>query len=237
MELYQLSSTARRMFDVEADPARIAASLLDDPQLGPLAARRPGLRIPGAWDPFECGVRAILGQQISVAAARTLAMRLVMRLGRPTGSDADGLTHLFPSANAVAVADLNDMGLTERCRESLRSLGRAVRDGSVNFSDPVEEVLRALADLPGVGNWTAQYVALRALGEPDAFPSGDLVLRQAASVNCTPLTSSELEIRAEAWRPWRGYAVIHLWQARRDMLLENRADQVRKRPVTVRRWA
>jgi AraC family transcriptional regulator of adaptative response / DNA-3-methyladenine glycosylase II len=225
------------MLDTAADPARIAASFLDDPLIGPLAARRPGLRIPGSWDAFECGVRAILGQQISVAAARTLVMRLVIRAGTPIGSNADGLTHLFPSAAAVAAADLNDIGLTARCRESLRSLGRAVQDGAVNFSDPVEDVVRALADLPGVGNWTAQYVALRALGEPDAFPSGDLILRRAASLDCTPLTTRELEIRAEVWRPWRGYAVLHLWEARSDALREDRADQVRKRPVLMRRRA
>lgn len=211
--LFQLSAAARRMFDLAADPARIALAFQADQLLAPLAKRRPGLRVPGAWDAFECTVRAVLGQQVSVAAARTFAIRLVERAGRPINGGGDGLTHLFPSAAMIAGANLDGLGLTGARVAALHALARAVTEGSLDFGAPVEEVTAALARLPGFGDWTAQYVALRALGEPDAFPSGDLVLRRMAAVDGTPLTSSALAARAEAWRPWRGYAVLHLWRA------------------------
>jgi len=209
--LFQVSSAARRAFDLAADPARIARALRADPLLGPLVARRPGLRIPGAWEPFECAVRAVLGQQVSVAAGRTLAARLVARAGREVAGGADGLTHLFPTPAALAAADLDGLGLTRARAAALRALARAVRDGAVDLEAPVDEVTAALVALPGLGPWTAQYVALRGLGEPDALPAGDLVLRRAVG-NGAPLSARALETRAEAWRPWRGYAVLHLWR-------------------------
>jgi AraC family transcriptional regulator of adaptative response / DNA-3-methyladenine glycosylase II len=211
--LFQILAAARRAFDLAADPARIAVAFRRDPLLAPLVKRRPGLRIPGAWDPFECAVRAVLGQQVSVAAGRTLAARLVARLGRPIAGGADGLTHLFPSAPAIAAADLAGLGLTKARGAALGALARAVVDGTLDFGAPVEEVLAALVALPGIGAWTAQYVALRALGEPDAFPAGDLVLRRAAAAGGPALTPRALAARAESWRPWRGYAVLHLWRA------------------------
>jgi AraC family transcriptional regulator of adaptative response / DNA-3-methyladenine glycosylase II len=216
--LFQLSSAARRAFDLAADPARIALAFGADPLLGPLVERRPGLRIPGAWDPFECAVRAVLGQQVSVAAGRTLAARLVLRAGREVAGGADGLTHLFPSATALADADLDGLGLTGARVGALRALARAAADGRVVFTAPVEDVTAALLALPGFGAWTAQYVALRALGEPDAFPAADLVLRRVAAGGGAPLTPRELEARAEAWRPWRGYAALHLWRAASETL-------------------
>lgn len=236
--LFQLSSVARRMFDLSADPDRIALAFESDPLIAPLVKRRPGLRIPGAWDPFECAVRAVLGQQVSVAAARTFAARLVARAGRPITDGAEGLTHLFPSPAVVARADLDGLGLTEARVGALHALGRAVLDGSVDFGAPVEEVTAALARLPGVGDWTAQYVALRALGEPDAFPSGDLVLRRVAAAGGAPLPASALATLADEWRPWRGYAVLHLWRAAADLEAPKAAvDHVRKQPVRVRRRA
>ena len=209
--LFQLSSAARRTFDLAADPARIALALRPDPLLAPLVKRRPGLRIPGAWDPFECAVRAVLGQQVSVAAGRTLAARLVARAGRSVAGGTEGLTHLFPSPAALASADLDGLGLTQARAAALQALARAVIEGALDFGAPVDEVVAALAALPGFGAWTAQYVALRALGEPDAFPAADLVLRRMAAAGGTPLTPGALQARAEAWRPWRGYAVLHLW--------------------------
>ena len=211
--LFQLSTAARRVFDVTADPTRIAGAFRRDALLAPLIKRRPGLRIPGAWDPFECAVRAVLGQQVTVAAGRTLTARVVARAGRPIAGGSDGLTHLCPSPAALARADLDGLGITTSRIQALRALGSAVAEGGIDFSAPAEEVTGALAALPGFGDWTAQYVALRALGEPDAFPAADLVLRRMASANGVPLTARELAARAEAWRPWRGYAVLHLWHA------------------------
>ena len=211
--LLQLTGEARRVFDLAADPALIGAALGPDPLLGPLVRRRPGLRIPGAWDAFECAVRAVLGQQVSVEAGRTLARRLVARAGTTLPQATEGLTHLFPSPAALAGADLAGLGLTSARAHALEALARAVADGRLDLRAPADEVTAGLAALPGIGDWTAQYVALRALGEPDAFPAGDLVLRRAAAGGGAPLTARALAARAEGWRPWRGYAVLHLWGA------------------------
>jgi AraC family transcriptional regulator of adaptative response / DNA-3-methyladenine glycosylase II len=211
--LFQVSAAARRVFDLAADPAAIARAFEGDTLLTSLVECRPGLRIPGVWDPFECAVRAVVGQQVSVAAGRTFAARLVARVGRPIAPGADGLTHLFPSAAAIASADLDGLGLTGARIATLRVLARAVADGVIDFGAPADEIVAALTALPGVGAWTAQYVALRGLNEPDAFPSGDVVLRRLASANGTPLTRRALDARAAAWRPWRGYATVHLWSA------------------------
>jgi AraC family transcriptional regulator, regulatory protein of adaptative response / DNA-3-methyladenine glycosylase II len=208
-----LADTARRVFDLAAEPALVARALAADPVVAPLVRRRPGLRIPGAWDPFETAVRAVLGQQVSVAAGRTLAARLVARAGRPVPEGGDGLTHLFPSPAEVAAADLRGLGLTGARARTLLALARATTEGALDFAAPAEDVVKALLALPGIAAWTAQYVALRALGERDAFPTGDLVLRRAAAAGGPPLTARALEARAEAWRPWRGYAVLHLWRA------------------------
>jgi AraC family transcriptional regulator of adaptative response / DNA-3-methyladenine glycosylase II len=210
--LFQLSSAARRTFDLAADPDLIGRAFERDTLLAPLVDRRPGLRIPGAWDPFECAVRALLDQQVTVEAGRTLAARMVLRAGRKVAG-AEGLTHLFPAPVDLATADLDGLGLTGARVTALRALAGAVTEGSLDFGAPAEEATAALAALPGFGPWTAQYVALRALGEPDAFPAADLVLRRMAAANGVPLTARALEAQAEAWRPWRGYAVLHLWQA------------------------
>ena len=210
--LLHLSSVARRMFDLAADPARIALEFKHDPLLAPLVRRRPGLRIPGVWDPFECVVRAVIGQQVSVKAGRTLVARLVARVGRPICTGSDGLTHLFPSPSMLALADLDGLGVTAARISALHALARAITDG-LDLNGPADDVIAALMALPGIGAWTAQYVALRALGEPDAFPAADLVLRRIASVGRTPLTVRGLEARAKGWRPWRGYATLHLWGA------------------------
>jgi AraC family transcriptional regulator of adaptative response / DNA-3-methyladenine glycosylase II len=212
--LFQISSTVRRMFDLSADPARIASTFADDTVLGTLLKRRPGLRIPGAWDPFECAVRAVVGQQVSVAGARTLLARVVARAGRAVQSNDAGLTHLFPAANDLVAADLSGIGLTGARVGALQALARAVVNGTVAFDAPAEQVIVAMSSLPGIGNWTAQYVALRALNEPDAFPAADLVLRKVAGGG-SALPTRALEQQAEAWRPWRAYAAMHLWRAAR----------------------
>lgn len=209
--LFQLSSTARRTFDLAADPAAIALTFKSDPLLSPLVSKRPGLRIPGAWEPFECAVRAVLGQQVSVAAARTLAVRLVARAGQQVATGTAGLTHLFPSPVQLDAANLDGLGITGARIRAIKAMARAVMEQRLDFSLPAADVASALALLPGFGDWTAQYVSLRALGEPDAFLSGDLVLRRVAGPDGAPLTARLLAARAEAWRPWRGYAVMHLW--------------------------
>jgi AraC family transcriptional regulator, regulatory protein of adaptative response / DNA-3-methyladenine glycosylase II len=211
--LFQIATTARRVFDLSADPALLMAGLGSDPLLRPLVRRRPGIRIPGTWDPFECAVRAVLGQQVTVAAARTLAGRVVERAGEPVAAEEAGLTRLFPTPQALAAASLDGLGLTGSRILALKSLALAVLAGEVAFDRQADEVVASLVKLPGIGEWTAQYIALRALGEPDAFLSADLIVRRMAAGDGPPLTTKELEQRAEAWRPWRGYAVMHLWCA------------------------
>ena len=216
--LFHISSTARRVFDLAADPERIAHAFRADPLLAPIVKDRPGLRIPGVWDPFECAVRALLGQRGSVEAARRLTARLVARVGQPIArvgepiaGGTDGLTHLFPSAAAIEAADLQGLGLTVATAAALKGLARLVTDHGLVFSEPVEEVAIALAAVPGCGPWVAQYTALHGLGDPDAFPGSDLMLRGMAGAGGRPLTVSALEARAEAWRPWRAYAAVRLW--------------------------
>lgn len=206
----------RRVFDLDADPRDVVRVLRKDPLLAPLVTRRPGRRIPGAWDPFECAVRALLGQQVSVAAGRTFVARLVGRAGTRLPRPLDGLTHVFPSPGAVAAADLGGLGLTGARTHALRSLARAVADRDLDLDGPREEVVAGLLALPGVGEWTAQYVALRGLGDRDALPAADLVLRRTAAGGGPALSARALAERAEAWRPYRGYAVVHLWGAAAD---------------------
>jgi AraC family transcriptional regulator of adaptative response / DNA-3-methyladenine glycosylase II len=200
-------SRVKALMDLSCNPTEVAQAL------GALAGQHPGMRVPGAFDGFEVAVRAILGQQVSVAAARTLAGRLVARAGARLTAGPDGITHLFPTPAALAAGDLEGLGLTGGRRRALQALGTAVADGRLDLGAPAEAVVNGLTALPGIGSWTAQYVALRSLSEPDAFPDGDLVLRRAAGARGVPLSARALTARAEAWRPWRGYAVFHLWSA------------------------
>jgi AraC family transcriptional regulator, regulatory protein of adaptative response / DNA-3-methyladenine glycosylase II len=203
----------RCLLDLDADPAAVAAVLGADPLLAPLVRQRPGLRVPGHVDGFELAVRAVLGQQVTVKGARTLAERLVRKLGTPLAAPDGPLTHLFPSAEAVAGDDLSGVGLTGPRARALRALAGAVADGAVTLdpgADPAE-TRRALLALPGIGPWTAEYVALRALGDPDAIPLTDLGLRQALRSLGAPQGAKALAALAEGWRPWRSYATLHLW--------------------------
>lgn len=215
-ELFQVAAAARHAFDVAADPSLVGQALGSDPLLGPLVKKRPGLRVPGAWDPFEIAVRAVLGQQVSVAAARTLAGRLVARAGRAIAVHGP-LQYAFPDPRALAAASLDGLGITGARIRALQGLARAIVDGRLDLDGPAEDVTAALAALPGFGAWTAQYVALRGLGEPDAFPEGDLVLRRMAASGAAPLSTRALATLAEGWRPWRAYAALHLWRAAGDV--------------------
>ena len=179
--LVSIVERARRMFDLNADPLQIAATFSRDPLLGERMSRRRGLRVPGVWNGFELAVRAILGQQVTVAAARTLAGRLVARFGVPIDDPRHGLTHVFPRPEALARADLTGLGLTTARAATIRGLATAVASGDLRLEAPLglDEAIARLCALPGIGEWTAQYIALRALGEPDAFPAADLGLRRA----------------------------------------------------------
>jgi AraC family transcriptional regulator of adaptative response / DNA-3-methyladenine glycosylase II len=230
--LLQLATTARRVFDLAADPARIRTELAADALIGPLVRQRPGLRIPGLWDPFECAVRAVLGQQVSVAAGRTFAARLVLHAGAAMRGGADGMTHLFPTPARLAAATLDGIGLTGARVRTLRALARAALDGSVDFGASPAELAAALTAVPGIGPWTAQYVLLRALGEPDALPSADLVLRQLAAPSAQLLSGPQLEQRARRWQPWRGYAVMHLWASAAAPPSRGRSERT---PARIRR--
>jgi AraC family transcriptional regulator of adaptative response / DNA-3-methyladenine glycosylase II len=205
----------KRMFDVDADPIAINAHLRRDPLLRPLVRRWPGQRLPNAWDGFELAVRAILGQQVSVAAARTLAARIADRHGAPfEAGRAVGLRALFPTPEKLADAPLEAIGIMRARADAIRTLAREVVSGRVHFR--TEQTLAAfeesLVALPGIGPWTAHYVAMRALGQPDAFPAADLILRRAAGRGET-LSTRAVEAISEAWRPWRAYAVMLLWRS------------------------
>ena len=194
---------------------RSAARLRGSELLQPLIRRWPGQRLPGAWDGFELAVRAVLGQQVSVAAARTLAARVAARYGTPLADGAAlGLSALFPSADALVEAPLETQGITRARAATIRGLARAVLDGRIAFGaeQPLAAFERDLVALPGIGPWTAHYIAMRALTQPDAFPAADLVLRRAVGQG-RALTARELETLSEAWRPWRAYAVMLLWRA------------------------
>lgn len=211
--LIHVVERVRRALDLDADLHAVADALGNDPELGPRLRRRPGIRLLGGWDPFEVAVRVVLGQQVSVAGATTLTGRLVERYGAPVpGLEPWGLARTFPSPEVLADADLRTIGLPAPRARGVSSLAAAVLDDRVRLDGSSR--LPALADsleaLTGIGPWTAQMISLRACGEPDAFPSGDLGLRRALG-NGRPVSPSELAQRAEAWRPWRAYAAAHLW--------------------------
>ena len=213
--LAQLSDRVRGLFDLSADPGAISDQLSGDPRLATLIKRHPGMRVPGAWDRFELAVRAVLGQQVTVAGATRLAGRLVRRFGRPiaTAGESDP-AWLFPRPADLVDADVAAIGIPAARAETIRSLAKAVRDGEpiLELASGLDEAIERLVALPGVGEWTAHYVAMRALGEPDAFPAGDLGLRKALARGGRLPAASALRKRAEAWRPWRAYAAMLLWR-------------------------
>ena len=212
-------SRVRRLFDLGADIETIDEHLSHDPLLRNLVAERPGLRAPGGWDGFELAVRAILGQQISVAAARRLAGQLVALHGKPlpTGSNSHpALTHVFPTATKLARAKTLGLGMPAARERSLQALAEAVSADPYLFHSQgtIESAVERLRVIRGVGGWTAHYIALRAMREMDAFPATDIgLLRGIARLDAHCSTAAQLEQRAESWRPWRAYAAQHLWTA------------------------
>ncbi|MFG2315736.1 AlkA N-terminal domain-containing protein [Streptomyces tendae] len=206
-------SRCRRLLDLDADPTAIDDQLRADPLLAPLVDKAPGRRVPRTVDEAEFAVRAVLGQQVSTAAARTHAARLVTAHGDPVDDPEGGLTHLFPSTGALAAVDPETLAMPRTRRTTFTTLVARLSDGSVNLgveSDWAETRARLL-DLPGFGPWTADVIAMRALGDPDAFLPTDLGIRRAAAELGLPSTPAALTARAAAWRPWRAYAVQYLW--------------------------
>jgi len=213
-----LVARLRRLLDLDADPRAIGARLSADPRLAPRVAARPGLRVPGAWDPFELAVRAILGQQITVAAATRLAGRLVAAHGEPMALRdelAAGLGFAFPRPARLAGADLARLGMPRARAAAISALAAAVAadERLLDLPAGLEPAIARLRRLPGIGEWTAQYIAMRALREPDAFPAADVGLLRAMATRAGRPTPARLLARAEAWRPWRAYAALHLWTA------------------------
>jgi AraC family transcriptional regulator of adaptative response / DNA-3-methyladenine glycosylase II len=203
----------RRMLDLDADPATVEAHFDDDPMLGQLVRKRPGLRSPGHPDGVELLTRAVLGQQVSVKGARTLAARLVAKIGEPLSVAVDEVTHAFPSAAAIAGCSTSDFAMPSARARALMNACEHLADGRIviDAGSDRDEIARQLESLPGIGPWTASYVALRALGDPDVFLPTDIGVRnalRAIGVESTPKAAAR---RAEAWRPWRSYALHHLW--------------------------
>lgn len=204
-----IAPSVRRVFDVDVDIAAVSAHLRVDALLGPAIARHPGLRVPGAWDGFELAVRAVLGQQVSVRAATTIAGRVAARFGTTIPGNSS-LTHLFPTPVQLAEAPLELAGVLPSRARTIRTLAQRVADGAIDFrAADTAATLAAVRQIPGIGPWTTAYIAMRACGDRDAFLTGDLVLRRAAG----GLDTRALERRAERWRPWRAYAVMLLWES------------------------
>jgi AraC family transcriptional regulator of adaptative response / DNA-3-methyladenine glycosylase II len=221
----------RRMFDLDANPEAIAQVFEHDPVLAKACTRRPGLRVPGCFDPFELAMRAILGQQVSVAGATTLAKRLLERFGSHR-VDVEKLPwemplqQVFPTPARLAEAELELIGVPRTRAQAMRGLARAVADGSLLLSAErgLDDFVARITKLPGIGPWTAHYLAMRGLQCPDAFPAGDLVLQQVLAQNASQrwqdklrLSEKDCEQRSQAWRPWRAYAVLQLWHLANDL--------------------
>jgi AraC family transcriptional regulator, regulatory protein of adaptative response / DNA-3-methyladenine glycosylase II len=204
----------RRVFDLAADPLPISAHLAKDPALAALVATRPGLRVPGAWDGFELAIRAVLGQQITVPAAVRLATRLVARHGERLEEPDRDLTYVFPRPEVLALADLTTLGMPRSRAATLSAVAAAVvaDPDLVCASRGLDDAIRRLQSIRGIGEWTAHYIALRQLREPDAFPAADVgLMRALANLEGRRRSSRELMNRADQWRPWRAYAAQHLW--------------------------
>lgn len=212
--LPEIERRLRDMFDLAADPQLIQRQLATDPLMARLVAARPGLRVPGTWDGLELAIRAVLGQQITVVAAIKLAGKLVAQYGTPLVTPHAGVTHVFPAAEVLAAADLASLGMPKSRGRTLSGVAQALLDDPHIFQPKasLKESVAWLVALPGIGDWTAQYIAMRQMREQDAFASGDIGLINAlAALEGGPVSPRQLLARAEAWRPLRAYAAQHLW--------------------------
>lgn len=212
--LPEIERRLRTMFDLDAQPQLINPQLATDPLMAQLVAARPGLRVPGTWDGLELAIRAVLGQQITVVAAIRLAGKLVTQYGQPLATPHAGITHVFPSAEVLAAADLATLGMPKARGRTLSGVAQALLDDPRLFEPQasLKAGVARLVALPGIGDWTAQYIAMRQMREADAFASGDIGLINAlAALEGGPVSPRQLLARAEAWRPLRAYAAQHLW--------------------------
>ena len=215
-ELLSLVERVRCMFDLDANMPAIHDVLFADPLLGNILKKLSGLRLPGAWDPFETAVRAVVGQQISVKGSRTIIGRIAARAGlRWDSASHPELTHFFPTAEELGACDLGIIGMPAKRVATIKALSKAVASGEIalQVNDSLEHFIDTLTRIPGIGDWTAQYMAMRALSEPDAFPAADLGIIKALQEGGRRPTPKQVRERAEAWRPWRAYAAIYLWRA------------------------
>jgi len=214
-QLMAVVERVRGIFDLGADPLQITNHLAQDSRLGEMLQTRPGLRVPGVWDAFELAVRAVLGQQLTFVDTKAVIARLVRTFGRPIKTTVPSLTHLFPTPEVLAAANLSGLGMPPVRAETLRELARATCEGNLDPAacKSLDDVIWRLCAIPGMGHRRANYIAMRAFGEPDAFPSGDLRLRWVLNSGRTPLSEDNFLNLAENWRPWRAYAAIHLWAA------------------------
>jgi AraC family transcriptional regulator of adaptative response / DNA-3-methyladenine glycosylase II len=212
--LAEVIAGVRRLYDLDSSPTVIASSLRRDPLLRALVKRRPGMRVPGAIEPFEAAVRVVIGQQVSVTGANTISGRIVARWGEPTGTEP---SFHFPAPEVLAEAPVEEAGMPGQRGRAVRALAAAVASGDIPLTGPADpaEVREKLLALPGIGPWSAAYIAMRALGDPDAFPLGDLGLVKAFERRGGG-TKTDLERRAERWRPWGSYAAMHLWASLAD---------------------
>ncbi len=204
--LLRVLQRVRSLFDLDADPTQINGALARDKQLGQLVKRNPGIRVPGCWDPFEVAVRAIVGQQVSVVGATTIMGRIAQQFG----TVADGVQY-FPEPESLAMLEPSLLPMPRGRAEAIRALAQGVSDGQLDFGDM--ELQKKLLAIKGIGPWTADYIAMRALGDPDAFLVGDLVLHRSFEALFGNATKDQMIERAESWRPWRAYAAMHLWAA------------------------
>ncbi len=212
--LPEIERRLRTMFDLDAQPQLINPQLATDPLMAQLVAARPGLRVPGTWDGLELAIRAVLGQQIAVVAAIRLAGKLVAQYGQPLATPHAGITHVFPAAEVLAAADLATLGMPKARGRTLSGVAQALLDDPRLFEPQasLKAGVARLVALPGIGDWTAQYIAMRQMREVDAFASGDIGLINAlAALEGGPVSARQLLTRAEAWRPLRAYAAQHLW--------------------------
>jgi AraC family transcriptional regulator, regulatory protein of adaptative response / DNA-3-methyladenine glycosylase II len=213
-DLMAFVDRVRRMFDLDANMAAIHAVLATDPALKKIIDKHPGLRLPGAWDPFEVAVRAVVGQQISVKGARTVIGRIAARAGSPCAFPTHPqLAYFFPTAKELSVCKLEGIGMPAKRIETIRALSRAAAGGELALvgNAPTDEFVAQLTRIPGIGDWTAHYIAMRALGDPDAFPAADLGILKALQQGDMRPTPRQVWKRAENWRPWRAYAAVYLW--------------------------
>lgn len=207
--------TARRLFDLDVDPAAVARTLGRDPVLRPLVRSHRGIRVPGAAVGFELVVRAIIGQQVSVAGARTMLGRVASRFGSPLPRGRGDVVTLFPDAERLTDAPLEELGITSRRADAIRRVAALVSDGGLDLSgggDP-DAAVATLLEVSGIGPWTCEYVRMRAFGDRDAFPAADLGVRRAFERLGLEVTQRAIVDRAETWRPWRAYAAMLLWAA------------------------